>query len=158
MGTTGPPRPRTVAYVTQTSEQGLSPELRLAQGALSGLRQDLFHDAFAYRPLPAMATDGPFTRRLPRRMRDRLGWTPHVVVAACAFLVFLIGAAEAEGAAPPVLALYSSGPALIVLLTLVRPVLAFWASLASTPSSVSSAISAADCSGRRTPSPRTSSS
>ncbi|MEU8521949.1 histidine kinase [Streptomyces sp. NBC_01216] len=119
--------------MTQTSEQGLSPELRLAQGALSGLRQDLFHDAFAYRPLPAMATDGPFTRRLPRRMRDRLGWTPHVVVAACAFLVFLIGAAEAEGAAPPVLALYSSGPALIVLLTLVRPVLAFWASLASTP-------------------------
>lgn len=31
-----------------------SPEFRLAADALRGLRQDLFHDAFAYRPLPRM--------------------------------------------------------------------------------------------------------
>ncbi|MET9651950.1 histidine kinase [Streptomyces sp. NPDC006460] len=122
-----------MAYVTQTSEQSRSPEFRLAQGALSGLRQDLFHDAFAYRPMPPMAVDGPITRRLPGRIRAHMAWTPHVVVAGCAFLVFMIGASVVHGSAPPVLALYSFGPAVIVLLTLVRPVLAFWASLISTP-------------------------
>ncbi|TXS31130.1 two-component sensor histidine kinase [Streptomyces sp. ms191] len=83
--------------------------------------------------MPPMAVDGPITRRLPRRIRAHLAWTPHVVVAGCAFLVFLIGASVVRGSAPPVLALYSFGPAVIVLLTLVRPVLAFWASLLSTP-------------------------
>ena len=39
--------------------------------ALRGLRQDLFHDAFAYRPLPPHAdVDGPLTRRLPERLRE----------------------------------------------------------------------------------------
>ncbi|MGC3003146.1 two-component sensor histidine kinase, partial [Streptomyces sp. G35A] len=46
-----------------------SPEYRLAQNALRGLREDLFHDAFAYRPLPPRRTDGPFVRRLPARLR-----------------------------------------------------------------------------------------
>nr|WP_254705882.1 histidine kinase [Streptomyces vilmorinianum] len=122
-----------MADVTETRETSRSPEFRLAQSALGGLRQDLFHNAFAYRPLPPMAVDGPITRRLPERIRANAGWTPHAVVAVCAFFVFLIGAAAAEGAAPPLLAVYAFTPAVIVLLTLVRPVLAFWASLASTP-------------------------
>ncbi|MEV4944275.1 histidine kinase [Streptomyces sp. NPDC053755] len=119
--------------VTQTREQSRSPEFRLAQGALGGLRKDLFRNAFAYRPLPMAALDGRIARRLPDRIRARAGWTPHAVVAGCAFLVFLIGAAAAEGSAPPLMAVYAFGPALIVLMTLVRPVLAFWASLAATP-------------------------
>ncbi|MFF1420676.1 sensor histidine kinase [Streptomyces sp. NPDC058280] len=85
--------------------------------AIGGLRQDLFHDAFAYRPLKPMRTDGPITRRLPRRIRERAAWTPHAVIVGCALIVVLIG--------------YDSGvlailPAVPVLLTLVRPVGAWW--------------------------------
>ncbi|MFD5780479.1 sensor histidine kinase [Streptomyces sp. NPDC126933] len=85
--------------------------------AIGGLRQDLFHDAFAYRPLKPMRTDGPITRRLPRRIRERAAWTPHAVIVGCALIVVLIG--------------YNSGlldilPAVPVLLTLVRPVGAWW--------------------------------
>ncbi|MGW7432773.1 sensor histidine kinase [Streptomyces sp. NPDC054861] len=131
--TTAPPGPPTVDGVTQTREQSRSPEFRLAQGALGGLRKDLFRNAFAYRPLLPSPADGRLGRRLPDRMRARLAWTPHALVAGCAFVVFLIGAAVAEGSAPPVLAVYAFVPALIVLMTLVRPVLAFWASLLVTP-------------------------
>ncbi|QGZ49709.1 two-component sensor histidine kinase [Streptomyces sp. QHH-9511] len=122
-----------MADVTDTRETSRSPEFRLAQGALGGLREDLFHDAFAYRPLHPMAVDGPVTRRLPGRIRASAVWTPHAVVAGCAFLVFLIGATVADGEAGPVSAVYAITPAVIVLLTLVRPVLAFWASLTTTP-------------------------
>ncbi|WP_399495235.1 sensor histidine kinase [Streptomyces sp. P9(2023)] len=119
---------------TQTRATSRSPEFRLAQGALGGLRQDLFHDAFAYRPLPPMALDGPRMRRVPERIRAYVAWTPHTVVAGWAFIVFLMGTMIQGGPAGSVLTVvYSFVPALIVLLTLVRPVLAFWASLASTP-------------------------
>ncbi|MGW7787335.1 hypothetical protein ACWGKX_07115, partial [Streptomyces tricolor] len=71
---------------TQTSPPGpagrpRSPEFRLAADALRGLRQDLFHQAFAYRPLPRMAVDGPLTRHLSGRPRAYAAWTPHAVVA-----------------------------------------------------------------------------
>ncbi|MEU6944373.1 histidine kinase [Streptomyces sp. NPDC046316] len=132
MVTTASGAARTVVDVTDTRETSRSPEFRLAQGALGGLRQDLFHDAFAYRPLYPMAVDGPVTRRLPERIRRKARWTPHAVVAAFAFFVFAVGLDIGPGNGVFVL-VFAGMPAVAVLLTLVRPVLAFWASLAFTP-------------------------
>ncbi|MFD5763471.1 two-component sensor histidine kinase, partial [Streptomyces sp. NPDC127044] len=67
-----------------------SPEFRLAADALRGLRQDLFHDAFAYRPLPRMRVDGPLARRLPERVREYAAWTPHAVITACGLLAMAV--------------------------------------------------------------------
>lgn len=123
--------PHTFLYVTEKTR---SPEYRLAMGALSGLRQDLFQDAFAYRPLPPMRTNGPLTRRLPGRIRDYARWTPHAVVAGLALLVVLMAGAsgDSQGAG---LAFVVTGfiPATAVLMTLLRPVGAWWLSLAGTP-------------------------
>ncbi|MFD7478488.1 sensor histidine kinase [Streptomyces sp. NPDC059837] len=110
-----------------------SPEFRLAADALRGLRQDLFHDAFAYRPLPRMRTDGPLTRRLPERVREYAAWTPHAVVAACGLLAMSVASTANQGG-PGIRSLVPTLLALLpVLLTLVRPVGAFWFSLAATP-------------------------
>jgi signal transduction histidine kinase len=129
-----PPAYRCSVTETQRTENTLfsegktrSPEFRLAMNALSGLRQDLFHEAFAYRPLSLMGTDGPITRRLPERIRQYAAWTPHAAVAVCALMVLLIGyTAEGGGFEGMVGGLL---PAAVVLLTLVRPVGAWWASL-----------------------------
>ncbi|MFE7571260.1 sensor histidine kinase [Streptomyces sp. NPDC057539] len=91
-------------------------------GALHGMRQDLFHDAFAYRPLKPMRTDGPITRRLPGRIRENAVWTPHVLITAGALLVMFVGFAD-QGS------LFGLLPAIPVLLTMVRPVGALWLSL-----------------------------
>ncbi|WP_031482780.1 sensor histidine kinase [Streptomyces bicolor] len=106
-----------------------SPEFRLAADALQGLRQDLFHDAFAYRPLPRMSVDGPLTRRLPDRLREYIAWTPHTLISAVALLALLMASVDNEGAAVVL------GPlaALPILLTMIRPVGAFWLSMAATP-------------------------
>ncbi|MEU0955006.1 histidine kinase [Streptomyces niveus] len=101
-----------------------SPEFRLADGLLRGLRQDLFHNAFAYRPLPRMATDGPITRRLPGAIREYAGWFPHAVIAGCALFALTIGMANGTG-----LDLITVAP---VLLVLIRPVAAWWLALAVT--------------------------
>lgn len=109
-----------------------SPEFRLAMGALGGLREDLFHDAFAYRPLRRMDVNSGTTRHLPERIRVYTGLLPHAVVAFFAFLVFLVGI-DTAGDGGLVALVYALVPAALVLLTLVRPVLAFWASLGVTP-------------------------
>ncbi|MFF8031646.1 MULTISPECIES: sensor histidine kinase [unclassified Streptomyces] len=111
-----------------------SPEYRLAQDALRGLRQDLFHDPFAYRPLPTRHTDGPVVRRLPARLRSAAAHLPHAVVGAVALIALSAGALGGGGAGGDVPALLSGLLcALPVLATLVRPVGAFWLSLAVTP-------------------------
>ncbi|OAH11631.1 nitrate/nitrite sensor protein NarX [Streptomyces jeddahensis] len=111
-----------------------SPEYHLAMGVLGGLRTDLFHDAFAYRLLPPMSTEGPLARRLPQRLRRYAPWTPHAFVVASALLSLLVGIEYTR--------YYTSGfvgllaaliPAAAILMTLVRPVAAFWGSLVSTP-------------------------
>ncbi|MBZ9643982.1 histidine kinase [Streptomyces sp. PSKA30] len=106
-----------------------SPEYRLAMGALSGLRQDLFHNAFAYRPLPRMSVDGPITRRLPGRLRDYAAWTPHAMIATVGLITLLMAAVDNDGAA----LLLGPLAVLPILLTMLRPVGAFWLSLAATP-------------------------
>ncbi|WP_181139968.1 sensor histidine kinase [Streptomyces sp. Ru71] len=107
-----------------------SPEVRAAVEALRGLRQDLLHDAFAYRPLPSRPTDGPFVRGLPPRLRRYAGRAPHAVVVVLAFITLMAGVTTTQTALYALLALVPAGA---VLLTLVRPVGAFWLSLASTP-------------------------
>ncbi|WP_405614530.1 histidine kinase [Streptomyces sp. NBC_01511] len=101
-----------------------TPEFRLAVSVLGGLRQDLFHDAFAYRPLPRMRTDGPIVRRLPLRIREHAGWLPHAVVVGCALFALFVGMANGSG-----LDVITVAP---VLLVLVRPVVAWWLALAVT--------------------------
>jgi signal transduction histidine kinase len=100
----------------------------MAAGSLRGLRQDLFHDAFAYRPLPRRSPDGRFVRRLPPRLREYATWTPHALITAAALFTLMPAAASDS----PVLfmALLTAVP---VLATMVRPVGAFWLSMAATP-------------------------
>lgn len=110
-----------------------SPEFRLAVDALRGLRQELFHhDAFAYRPLPHSTADGPLTRRLKGRAREYAAWTPHALILAAGLLAMLIASQDGiRGAGSnTVLGLLALAP---VLLTMVRPVGAFWLSMAATP-------------------------
>ncbi|MFE0509956.1 sensor histidine kinase [Streptomyces sp. NPDC058964] len=120
---------------TQTTPPGAarprSPEFRLVADALRGLRQDLFHDAFAYVPLPRMSVDGPLTRHLGGRAREYAAWTPHALVAAAGGVAMLNGFwGSATGGGPNLLrGLLALIP---VLLTLVRPVGAFWLSIAAT--------------------------
>ncbi|MGW7403323.1 sensor histidine kinase [Streptomyces sp. NPDC054833] len=108
-----------------------SPEFRLVADALRGLRQDLFHNAFAYVPLPRMRVDGRLTRRLTGRARDYAAWRAHMLVAAAGALAMLIGFAGSGtgGGAAVLCGLLALIP---VLLTLARPVGAFWLSLAAT--------------------------
>ncbi|MGW3283974.1 sensor histidine kinase [Streptomyces sp. NPDC001002] len=121
---------------TQTKMPGgaaaRSPEFRLAADALRGLRQDLFHDAFAFRPLARSAADGPLTRRLRGRAREYAAWSPHALILAIGLVAMLI--ATGEGIRGPVTNLFLGLLTLVpVLLTMVRPVGAFWLSMAATP-------------------------
>lgn len=98
-----------------------SPEVRLAAGLLASLRQDLFNDAFAYRPLPRMRTDGPISRRLPGGIREYAGWFPHFAIISCALFALVVGIGNGTGAN-----LLAVAP---VLLVLVRPVASWWLAL-----------------------------
>ncbi|MFJ4271998.1 sensor histidine kinase [Streptomyces coelicoflavus] len=138
-GTTGHSRSAYRVSVTETTHQQheggtRSQEYRLVRTSLRGLRQDLFHDPFAYRVLPPRHTDGPFVRRLPGRLRSDARYLPHAVVGAIAFITFVVGAVSGDlpgGDAPALLTGVLC--ALPVLATLVRPIGAFWLSLAVTP-------------------------
>ncbi|MEV7320401.1 histidine kinase [Streptomyces sp. NPDC093970] len=107
-----------------------SPEVRAALDALGRLRRDLFQDAFAYRPLPPLSGEGR-VRRLSARTRRYAVWAPHIVVAAAGGSALLVAVADrspgSAGALPA--GLVALAP---VLLTLARPVAAFWLSLVAT--------------------------
>ncbi|QWB24133.1 MULTISPECIES: sensor histidine kinase [Streptomyces] len=105
-----------------------SPEYRVAVDSLRGLRQDLIQDAFAYRPLPGRRTDGRFARRLPGRLREYTAWTPHALIVAAALITVAFATVDSGGPAA-LMGLFCAVP---VLLTMVRPVAAFWASMIST--------------------------
>ncbi|MFD5696576.1 histidine kinase [Streptomyces lasiicapitis] len=118
------------------TEKTRSPELHLAQNVLQGLRTDLFHDAFAYRPLPPLRGDAPSVQWLTGRIRRLAVWFPHAVVLAMAAFTVMItyaGMSGGYGGNDLVEVLASLVPAATVALTLVRPVLAWWLSLAVTP-------------------------
>ncbi|MEV7794949.1 histidine kinase [Streptomyces sp. NPDC087512] len=141
--TTGPPAAPTVANVTETTQTPTtplgdervkrSPEYRAAMELLGGLRADLIHDAFAYRPMPGLAADGPVLRRLPERLRPRAARLPAAVVLALALVAFLggvVGAGSSDGPWSLLSGMMCAAP---VLATLVRPVGAFWLSMAAVP-------------------------
>ncbi|MGA5203442.1 sensor histidine kinase [Streptomyces variegatus] len=106
-----------------------SPEYRVAVDSLRGLREDLFRDAFAYRPLPRRSTDGRIVRRLPARLREYARWTPHGVIALAALFTLMLASVDNDS---PVL-LMMPLTVLPVLMTMIRPVGAFWLSMAATP-------------------------
>ncbi|MEU9155847.1 histidine kinase [Streptomyces sp. NPDC048417] len=108
-----------------------SPESRAAMDALRRLRQDLFHDAFAYRPLPPLSGDRPFVRRLPGWLREYAVWTPHLAVATAGGVALLASVTDRpQGQIGALVSgLFALAP---VLLTLARPVAAFWLSLVAT--------------------------
>ncbi|MFE3329330.1 sensor histidine kinase [Streptomyces sp. NPDC059176] len=125
----------TTRRIPHIDATGSSPEIRLALGALKGLRDDLTEDVFAYRPLPPLGQGGRLIRRLPGRLRHWAVWTPHVLVGFAAFVVVCVAY---DGRSPgsesgALFMLTGLIPAAAVLMTLVRPVAAFWLSLASAP-------------------------
>ncbi|MFG7946208.1 sensor histidine kinase, partial [Streptomyces cacaoi] len=110
-------------------------ETAFAAGVLRIMRQDLFTDVFAWRPLPPRAQprpDGPL-RRLPAQLREKARWAPHALVVVCAafafFLLLIKGVRFGSlGAVVPLaLCVLAAGP---VALTLLRPVGAYWISCA----------------------------
>ncbi|MFE9922235.1 sensor histidine kinase [Streptomyces sp. NPDC005774] len=102
-----------------------SPEYRLARNALRGLRHDLIHNAFACRPLPRREMNGRLARLLPARLREHAGWAPHALIVALAPLAFGVS----DGSFSVILGLLAGIP---ILMTLVRPVGAFWLSMGAT--------------------------
>ncbi|MDF0371420.1 MULTISPECIES: histidine kinase [Streptomyces] len=119
--------------MTETKTQ--SPERRAAAAAIHSLRQDLFHDVFDYRPLDPLGTGGPVVRRLPASFRKVVVWFPHLVVGLVALIALLEGVFAANTYSPFGIATLITAflPAGTLLMTLVRPVLAFWVSIVSTP-------------------------
>lgn len=118
---------------TTTGATPRPPELRLASGLIQSLRDDLLTDAFAYRPLAPMRTDGPLTRLLPARIRARVVYLPHALVVVTAFFVVMLAGASGIGGTPPVEGAVTGLVAAVpVLMTMVRPLGAFWAALAAT--------------------------
>ncbi|RII08576.1 Sensor histidine kinase LiaS [Streptomyces sp. YIM 130001] len=103
----------------------------MLRNALGSLQADLVTGAFVFRPLPPLVEgESRVLRRIPDRWRRSARWLPHAVVLALAALVFLLGitggswqstAGEQAG-----VAVFTAFP---VVLSLFRPVGAFWISL-----------------------------
>ncbi|MEE1835003.1 sensor histidine kinase [Streptomyces sp. SP17KL33] len=109
-----------------------SPEFRVAMDAWRRLRQDLFHDAFAYRPLPPLKLDGLLTSRLSGHSREYARWTPHAMVVTAGLLSLSISASASQGGGEVAIILSALLALCPVLLTLIRPIGAFWMSMAAT--------------------------
>ncbi|MEE4425291.1 MULTISPECIES: sensor histidine kinase [Streptomyces] len=106
----------------------------MAHGALHRLRQDLFLDAFAFRPMPPLE-DAKVLRWvpwLPERLRHWARWLPHLIVSGFSGLVFLATFTMGYDMGP-VRGVLVGGFSLLVAaapaLTLFRPVGAYWLSL-----------------------------
>ncbi|WP_328315151.1 histidine kinase [Streptomyces sp. NBC_00442] len=96
--------------------------------AYGGLRGDLFHDAFAYRPLrPLRPRDGSARRGA---MREAVAWLPHAAICFLAFVTLLLGYSRSMDGFWGSRALLLAGLMVTVpvLMTLVRPIGAFWLS------------------------------
>ncbi|MET9320732.1 histidine kinase [Streptomyces sp. NPDC003038] len=105
----------------------------MASGLFQTLRQDLITDAFTYRPLPLTGTDGRFARRLPEGIRPYAAWSRHMAVAALAALIVLFTLVSRVGylgdAGLLATGLMAAAP---VLMTLTRPIAAWWAAAVMT--------------------------
>ncbi|WP_330331256.1 histidine kinase [Streptomyces sp. NBC_00536] len=115
---------------TTTGAAPRTPEIRLASGFLQSLRRDLFTDALAYRPLMPLRVDSPLIRRLPQRIRREAAFAPHAVVIVVALFVVFNGGRGDGFESPLRILVFGLMAATPVVMTLVRPVGAFWAELA----------------------------
>ncbi|MFD7257857.1 sensor histidine kinase [Streptomyces sp. NPDC059874] len=118
---------------TTTGGTARTPEFRLASGVIETLRQDLVTNAFAYRPLPLLETPGRFVRRLPQAIRRHFPWTRYAMVGALALFVMVFTAGTQSSylgdTGELLIGMISAAP---ILMTLVRPVAAWWAAVAMT--------------------------
>ncbi|MFI0258594.1 sensor histidine kinase [Streptomyces sp. NPDC017056] len=117
---------------THSQRDDLRSEARLVRGALHRLRQDLIVDAFAFRPmLPLDDARVSGWSWAPQRLRRQVRWAPHFVLAGIAAVVFL-GVTSVLARSGPLSLLFtvvqSSLLAAPIVLTLFRPVGAFWLS------------------------------
>ncbi|MFP3988923.1 histidine kinase [Streptomyces sp. E11-3] len=123
----------TVQTPAASGADGPRSELRLLRGALRVLREDLLTGAFALRPLPPLADGAGPLRWIPARLRPYARWLPHASVLLGAFFLLAIGTVAAPGAGDGFEALFvgvlAAAP---VVLTLFRPVAAFWLSFVTT--------------------------
>lgn len=121
-----------VNQTTHTQRDDLRSEARLVRGALNRLRQDLIVDAFAFRPmLPLDDARVSGWSWVPQRLRRHVRWAPHVVLTAVAAVVFLgTTSVMARDSALGFLitTVFTFLLAAPIVLTLFRPVGAFWLS------------------------------
>ncbi|MBC2877900.1 MULTISPECIES: sensor histidine kinase [Streptomyces] len=96
----------------------------MLKSALDGIHRDLFADAFAFRPLAPLADRSRLLAVVPRATRRYVRWLPHTALVT--FTVFLMFQALAQGGTP-MTSLLVGVP---ILLTLVRPIGAWWCSVA----------------------------
>ncbi|MFI7101984.1 sensor histidine kinase [Streptomyces sp. NPDC050161] len=120
---------------TTQTQGSLRSEARIVRGALHRLRQDLFVDAFAFRPMLPLddARVKGWRQWVPERLRRHVRWAPHIAVTLFATMVFLLGLSS-TGDISTFRTLFSVGFCLLVsvpiVITLFRPVGAFWLSFA----------------------------
>jgi signal transduction histidine kinase len=112
--------------VTETSQTSLRTELRMARGALSGLRQDLITDAFAFRPMAPLREGHPLLAVVPRRLRGYGRWLPHAALTCFTVFLMFVSAESLSGPGGFVLALLAGVP---LLTTMFRPIGAWWVSV-----------------------------
>ncbi|MET8678330.1 histidine kinase [Streptomyces sp. NPDC004647] len=107
-------------------------ESRIARAVWQTLREDLFRPAWAFRPLLPLRPER--VARHPRLDRIGVRWLPHATVVAFALFVALLDAStyqswSSSGLVTLGMALVQTAPLLVALL---RPVGAWWLSLAIT--------------------------
>ncbi|MCD9143947.1 sensor histidine kinase [Streptomyces albireticuli] len=100
----------------------------MAKTALRGIREDLFHDAFAFRPLPPLPAGHKLVRGLPGRARHYGRWFPHAVLIGFTGMVMLATVERGGGLFGIVASLFVGVP---MVTTLFRPVGAWWLSVGS---------------------------
>ncbi|WP_431959152.1 sensor histidine kinase [Actinacidiphila sp. bgisy160] len=115
--------------MTETSQTSLRTELRMARGALSGLRHDLITDAFAFRPMAPLREGHPLLALVPRRLRGYGRWLPHVALTFFTVFLMFVSLESLGGPGGLVLALLAAVPPLT---TMFRPVGAWWLSVGAT--------------------------
>ncbi|MGW0752075.1 sensor histidine kinase [Streptomyces sp. NPDC002587] len=121
--------------MTETTTGGTTrtPEFRAASEVIATLRQDLLTDAMAYRPLPLVEAPGRFMRRMPAPIRRYAPWSRYAAVGALAFFLVLFTGTSGSGYLGDAGLLFTGVVAAApVLMTLVRPVAAWWAAVAMT--------------------------
>ncbi|MFJ4988060.1 sensor histidine kinase [Streptomyces sp. NPDC088732] len=115
--------------MTETSQTTLRTELRMARGALQGLRRDLITDAFAFHPMAPLRDGHPLLGLVPRRFRGYARWLPHATLTGFTVLLMLTATEGYAGLGGVLAALLAGVP---LLTTMFRPIGAWWLSFGAT--------------------------